>query len=99
MTRRTLTEQIDQFPYSGDGRALFKELARHSGSDEATAVIIAAAATLIAKQFPAQIASAIQADFRRLGVEFGDLISAFHIEMTRENCPPPALRLVGGTDA
>lgn len=98
MKRQTLTEQMDSMNWSDEAIDLFQTLQRFSGAEEGGAVVIVAAASLMARQFPAVGGDDVPGQLLRLGVEFGELMLALHKEMTAQ-AVRPVLRVVGGTDA
>lgn len=101
MKRQTLTEQMDSMAWSDEAIDLFQTLQRFSGAEEGGAVVIVAAASLMARQFPVTGGDDVPGQLLRLGVEFGELMIALHNEMTAQaaEVARPTLRVVGGTDA
>ncbi|RWR26820.1 hypothetical protein D2T29_19780 [Sinirhodobacter populi] len=101
MARKTLVEQIDEIQFSDAALDLGKQLSRHSATDEKGCVVLAAAALLIAGQFPGRTRATADGVARLCG-EFGELVIRMHSELEaargRQDAPQPPLRVVGGTD-
>lgn len=101
MARKTLVEQIDEIEFSDAAYDLADQLVHYSATDENGLVVLAAAALMIATQYPGST-RASAAGMSMLCNEFAELVIRMHDELEarhgREDASQPLLRVVGGTD-
>lgn len=91
MTRLTLSEQLDALEWTENGHTLFRHLTSFSPAAEGGAVVIAAAALLLAREFPVGIDDQ---HLEQIAVEFRDLMFMARAELA--DAAGPKLSVIEG---